>query len=95
MLLFLSSLASLSAEPKRVLLLDLFEPHFSPYSAFIGNLRTDLAQQSSEPIDFYEASLWTARFVEGEMEGPFVEYLVFLFVQPGTSALVWIGGFTL
>ena len=91
MLLFLAPLASMSAELKRVLLLDSFGPRFSPYSAFIGNFRTDLAQQSSEPIDFYEVSLSAARFVEGEREGSFVEYLDSLFAGHRLDLMVTVG----
>jgi signal transduction histidine kinase len=91
MFLFLAPLASMSAEPARVLLLDSFGPHFSPYVTLIANLRTDLAQQSSEPIDFYEVSLSTARFVEGEREEALVEYLDSLFAGRRLDLVVTIG----
>jgi signal transduction histidine kinase len=90
-LIFLTALASASAEPKRVLLLDSFGPSFSPYSAFIANFRRDLAQQSSDAVDFFEVSLSTARFAEGEGENPFVEYLNALFVGRRPDLVITIG----
>jgi hypothetical protein len=89
--LFLVSLASASAGPRRVLFLHSFGPNFSPYSEFAAKLREDLPRQTSERIDLYEVSVASARFAEGEQEGPLVEYVNSLFVGRPPDLLITIG----
>jgi hypothetical protein len=55
-------LSALGAEPKRVLLIHSFGRDFAPFNTFSGNFRTELARQSTDPIDGYEVSLESARF---------------------------------
>jgi signal transduction histidine kinase len=91
MLLFFATLATATAEPKRVLLLHSFGPNFSPYSEYVAKLRQDLARESREPMDVYEVALATARFAEDEREGPFVEYLNSLFAGHPLDLVITIG----
>jgi signal transduction histidine kinase len=90
-LLFFATLATATAEPKRVLLLHSFGPNFSPYSEYVAKLRQDLARQSREPMDIYEVALATARFTEDERESPFVDYLNSLFAGRRLDLVITIG----
>jgi hypothetical protein len=56
------------SEPKRVLLLHSFGRDFAPWSEYARTFREELVRQSPAPIDFYEASLATARN-EDDQEG--------------------------
>jgi len=79
------------AEPKRVLLLSSFGHDFSPFNGMADRFREELGRPS-ERVDFYEVSLESARFREGEEERPFVEYLLSLFGQRRLDLVVAIGG---
>src|SRR5262245_17639620 len=61
------------AEPRRVLLLHSFGPHFAPWKAIAGGLREELIKQSPYPIDLYEAALQGNRFGPVQDQGPFIE----------------------
>lgn len=74
-----------------MLLLHSFGLNFSPYNDYVAHLRGDLARQSPGPVDIYEVSLATARFTEGEREGPFVEYVNSLFADRRPDLVVSIG----
>jgi signal transduction histidine kinase len=78
------------AESKRVLLLHSFGRDFGPWSEIARSIRDQLRQQSPVPIDFFEASLATARSV-GEEEAPFVEYLRSVFVKRGLDLIITDG----
>ncbi|HXW19851.1 MAG TPA: sensor histidine kinase [Roseiarcus sp.] len=91
MLAFAAAGAS-AAEPKRVLLLHSFAKEVAPFSDFSAAFRKDLSRRSPWPIDFYEASIETARFRESEDEGPLVEYLHSLFAARKLDLIVSIGG---
>jgi hypothetical protein len=60
---------------KRVLILHSFGRDFAPYNGVSSVFRTELARQSTAPIEFLEASLETARVTEFGSEIPIVEYL--------------------
>lgn len=92
LLFLLSASAMVKAEPRRVLLLHSFGPNFSPYRDYVPKLRGELARQSSEPIDEYEVSLATARFVQGDRDEPFVAYLESLFAGRRLDLVITIGG---
>jgi signal transduction histidine kinase len=68
------------SEPKRVLLLHSFGRDFGPWNEIARSIREELGRQSPDPIDFFEASLATARSADEE-EGPFVDYLRALLVK--------------
>jgi ABC-type uncharacterized transport system substrate-binding protein len=87
-LLFAMTGAAFS-EPKRVLLLHSFGRDFAPWNQYARTIREELVRQSSGPIDFFEASLATARFADDD-EGPFVDYLRALFVKRKLDLIVTI-----
>jgi len=76
---------------RRVLILHSLGRDFAPYSAASSGFRTELARQSPAPVEFLEASLETARFIEGESERPFVEYLRALFAGRSPALVVPFG----
>src|SRR5260221_13885955 len=78
------------SEPKRVMLLHSFGRDFAPWNEYARTIREELALQSKEPADIFEASLATARFAEDE-EGPFVDYLRALFVNRQLDLVIAIG----
>lgn len=80
------------AEPRRVLLINSYGREFAPYDAFAGNFRTELVRQSSQPVDFFEVSLASARFEGLEQEGPFVDYLLSMFAKRPVDLVVPVGG---
>ncbi len=58
LLLILTTLCASAASPKRLLL------SFEAYHTVAGLLRTELASQMAEPIDFSEVSLESTRFTD-------------------------------
>jgi signal transduction histidine kinase len=78
------------SESKRVLLLHSFDRDFGPWSEIARSIRDQLRQQSRVPIDFFEASLATAR-TAGEEEAPFVDYLRSVFVRRGLHLVITNG----
>src|SRR5215211_6817891 len=80
-----------AAEPRRVLLLHSFGREFEPFSTFSETFRSELARQSSEPLDFFDVGLGSARF-EGAEEAPFVDYLRALFAGHRVHLVVPMGG---
>jgi PAS domain S-box-containing protein len=79
------------AEPRRVLLLHSFGQEFEPFIIFSENFRSELAQQSPEPLDFFDVALAGARF-EASQEAPFVDYLLALFAGHRVDLVVPMGG---
>jgi signal transduction histidine kinase len=79
------------AEPKNVLLINTFGREFEPFRYFVAALRTELSRLSSEPIDFFEASLATSRFAEDEGEAIFARYLMSLFAERRLDLVVAVG----
>src|SRR5262249_49570389 len=79
--LLVASLGPAAAEPKRVLLLHSLGRDFAPFADVSGRFREELIRQSTDPVDYYEISLETARFGGAEQERPFVDYLQALFAQ--------------
>ena len=84
-------MSAASAEPRRVLMLHSLGADFAPFSDFAESFREELARQSPQPVDFYDASLATARFREADREGPFVEYLLALFGGVKLDLVVNVG----
>jgi hypothetical protein len=76
---------------KRVLILHSIGRDFAPFNAIASNLRTDLAQQSPGPIEFYEAALETARFGDAGAEAAMLDYLRALFVERRLDLVVPVG----
>ena len=89
--LLLATLGPAAAEPKRVLLLHSLGRDFAPFADVSGRFREELIRQSTDPVDYYEISLETARFAGAEQERPFVDYLQALFAQRRLDLVVPVG----
>jgi signal transduction histidine kinase len=85
------SVAAMAQDPKGVLVLHSFGRDYSPFSEFANSLRTHLVSQSNEPLDFYEASIFTARFREPDNERNLAEYLSDLSAKRSIDLIVAIG----
>ena len=79
------------AEPRRVLLLHSFGPHFEPWSAVAGRYREELTKRLPKEIDLYEASLEMARSAQPPDERPLVDYLRALFADRNLDLAVAVG----
>jgi len=90
-LLLSATLQPLASEPRRVLLLHSYGPHFAPWSAVSGRFREELVKKSVNGIDLYEASLETARLAQAPDEIPFVDYLRSLFTERDLDLVVAMG----
>ena len=89
--LLLGAIAPAASEPKRVLLLHSLGREFAPFADVSGRFREELIRQSTDPVDYYEISLETARFGGAEQERPFVDYLQALFAQRRLDLIVPVG----
>ena len=78
------------AEPRRVLIIHSFGREFAPFDTMSSTFRTELARQSSEPIEFYESSIETARFTMAGNDGPRLAYLQTLFAERRLDLIVTI-----
>jgi PAS domain S-box-containing protein len=92
LLLTLTTVCATAAGPRRVLLLHSYGRDFAPFNTIPGVFRAELVRQSQEPVDFYEASLESARFNDPSEEGPLVNYLRAVFQGRRLDLLVPIGG---
>jgi PAS domain S-box-containing protein len=81
----------LAQGPKRVLVLHSFGNEFQPYSTVASAFRTELAQQSPDPIEFHDASLEMARWGEGQSDGPLTAYLRSLHAARHVDLVVPVG----
>ncbi len=90
-LLLLAALEPAAAEPRRVLLLHSFGPHFEPWSAVAGHFREEVTKRLPNAIDLYEASLEMARIAQSPDEGPLVDYLHALFAGRKLDLVVALG----
>ena len=80
-----------AADPRRVLLLHSFGPHFEPWSAVAGRFREELTRRSPNAIDLYEASLEMARLAQPAEEAPLVDYIRALFAGRHLDLVVAVG----
>jgi PAS domain S-box-containing protein len=78
------------AEPRRVLIIHSFGQEFAPFDTMSSTFRTELARQSSEPLEFYESSIETARFTAIGNDGPLLAYLQTLFAHRRLDLIVTI-----
>jgi signal transduction histidine kinase len=90
-IVLLFALDTAMAQPRRVLLLHSFGPHFSPWNAISGRFREELIRQSPYAIQLYEASLQNERFGRPQDQGPFISYLHALFDREGLDLIVAMG----
>jgi signal transduction histidine kinase len=79
------------AEPRRVLLLHSFGPHYEPWSAVAGRFREELTKRLPKEIDLYEASLEMARSAQPPDEAPLMDYLRALFAGRNLDLVVAVG----
>ena len=90
--LLFSTFVANAADPKRVLLLHSFGRDFAPFSEMTKSFHEELLKRSPEPLEFYEASIFTARFREPESEDSLVKYLQDLFSGRRLDLIVAQGG---
>jgi signal transduction histidine kinase len=90
-ILVVSTIEASTADLKRVLILYSFGRDFSPFADMASSFRSELLKQSPEPIDFYEASIYTARFEEPDDEIALFEYLEDLFSNRQLALIVTNG----
>jgi signal transduction histidine kinase len=76
---------------ERVLLVYSFGSDFAPWDDFALGLRRELTRLSPRPVEFFEASLETARFAGTSTEAPLANYLDALFRESGIDLVVTIG----
>src|SRR5215471_19566360 len=91
MLLFLAAIRPAAAEPKRVLMLHSYGPHFAPWVFVAGHFREELFRLSPDKVDLYEASLEGARFQQPDELRPLIDYLTALFGARKLDLIVTIG----
>lgn len=77
---------------KRVLLLHSYGPNFAPFKEYASGLRKELTRLSPTPVEFFEASLESARFPATRTEAPLAEYLSVLFDESGFDVVISLGG---
>ena len=77
---------------KRVLILHSLGRNFSPFVEFASGFQRELSRRAPTPVEFFEASLDSARFTDSNSEGPFVDYLSALFRDHPLDLVVSIGG---
>jgi PAS domain S-box-containing protein len=91
----LMTLSAMTAEPKRVLILDPYERDVAPFSIVASSFRTTLARDLGGPAEFFEVPLDLARFAGPEGEGPLVEFLDGRVKSQPVDLVVPIGGVAL
>ncbi|MGN6554039.1 MAG: PAS domain-containing protein, partial [Verrucomicrobiota bacterium] len=79
-----------SAAPHRVLIIHSFGREFAPFDTMSSSFRTELARQSSEPVEFYEASVMTTRTAEVGNDGPLLQYLQTTFAEQRLDLIVTV-----
>jgi signal transduction histidine kinase/ABC-type uncharacterized transport system substrate-binding protein len=86
------SIQPATADLRRILLLHSFGADYSPWAETATSLRAELYKLSPDPIDLYEASVFTARFEKPQEEDPLVEYLRALFSEHKLDLIIAMGG---
>jgi signal transduction histidine kinase/CheY-like chemotaxis protein len=86
-ILLLASIGTAADKPLRVLLLDSFEKGFAPFEVFKATLRSELKNQSPEPLVFYELSV-----VGDRDEHSFLNYVLSTFKGQQLDLIVTLGG---
>lgn len=84
--------ASAATPASRVLILESFDQGVVPFSTVSSVFRTSLARDAGRPVEFYEASLDTARFFEQEDEDALVQFLTRRTRSRPVNLVVPIGG---
>jgi len=76
---------------RRVFMLHSFGQQFEPFHTIGTTFRTELSLHSPGPIEYYEVSLETARFAEGEVDQPLADYVRALCAKQPMDLIVPIG----
>jgi signal transduction histidine kinase len=87
----LASLEAAAAQPRHVLLLHSFGPHFPPWNDIASRLREDLIKDSPYPIDLYEADYEMGRSTQPPNDGALLDYLHALFDKSGLDLTIAMG----
>jgi signal transduction histidine kinase len=90
-ILLLALLEAAEAQPRRILLLHSYGPHFRPWTIIAAQFREDLLKQSPYGIDLYDAYLQSERFEPSHEQGLFLDYLRALFVEHRFDLVVAMG----
>jgi signal transduction histidine kinase len=90
-ILLLVTIGPAAAQSRRVLLLHSYGPYFAPWNFLSGRFREELIKQSPSPVDLYEASLESARFVQPIDPEPLLDYLHTLFAGRTLDLIVAVG----
>ena len=88
--LLVISLNACGGEPRRVVLIHSFGQEFQPLITFSADFHSGLAEQSRQPVDFFDVALAGARF-ENQEEAAFVDYLHALFARHHVDLVVPMG----
>ena len=90
-IVLLVSVGESAAQPKQILFLQSFGPHFQPWATWGEEIRKELNRRSPWPLDIQEHSLLTARDGDHAAEPKFVEYLLALYAQRQPDLIVAMG----
>jgi len=90
LLLLLAAHCPAFAEPRRVLLLHSFGPHYEPWSAVAARFREEFTRRLPA-VDLYEVALEMARLAQPTEEAPLVDYMRALFAGRDLDLVVAIG----
>jgi hypothetical protein len=71
----LAALQMAGAEPRRVLLVHSFGPHFPPWNDVTARFREELIEGSPYAIDLYEVSHQLGRSGQTRNEGALLDYI--------------------
>jgi signal transduction histidine kinase len=86
-----SALEDAPSNHKHVLVLQSYGRDFSPYADVVTSFEIELSRLSPLPVEFFEASLESARFSGTTIETPLVDYLNSLFAEESVDLLVAVG----
>jgi signal transduction histidine kinase len=89
--LILAALQAAAAQPRRVLLLHSFGPHFPPWNDIAARFREELIKNAQYPIDLYEAAHQIGRSREAANESALLDYLHAHFDENGLDLAVAMG----
>jgi len=91
-ILLLSVSLGHTTELRRVLLPDSFGPDCSQWGETAARFRAELFRLLLDPLDLYEASVFTERFEKSREEAPLIDYVGALFFGHKLDLVVAIGG---
>ena len=74
------------------MILHSFGARFKPWSEIAQDVRSEIARQSQNAVDFHEHSLMSSRGNNEQSEAPFVDYLSALYAENPVDLIVAIGG---